>query len=289
MKSGDVSKHKIERIISFIKKSVQELGSSGAVIGISGGVDSAVSAALAAKALGRRNILGLLLPERDTPREAVRDALSVCKQLDISCSKIPVTAAIRSLGAYKLQPPAGLFPGVVQRSFVRKRWAEYAEQDDPFVMDLLDQGDERFRRGLAFYRAKNRIRMCRLYLEAETRGYAVVGATNKTEYLTGLYVKWGDEAVDVEPILHLLKTEVVEMAKELNLPGAVIEKPPSADLIPGLTDQDTVGLGYKELDEAITRIEDGYASEKEPYKRLKRILSAASRRRMKALNLLHET
>ncbi|KUK95112.1 MAG: NH(3)-dependent NAD(+) synthetase [Thermotogales bacterium 46_20] len=289
MKSGDASKHEIERIISFIEKSVQELGSLGAVIGISGGIDSAVSVALAAKALGKRNVLGLLLPERDTPRKAINDALSVCKQLDISCSKISVTAAIRALGAYKLQPPARLFPGVVQRSFVRKKWAEYAERDDPFLMDLLDRGDERFRRGLAFYRAKNRIRMCRLYLEAETRGYAVVGATNKTEYLTGLYVKWGDEAVDIEPILHLLKTEVLKIARELNLPDVVIQKAPSADLIPGLIDQDTLGLDYNELDEAITRIEDGYATEEEPYKRLKKILSAASRRRMKALNLLSET
>ncbi len=278
--------NEILKIQSFIDESVEKLGASGVVIGISGGIDSAVSASLSARALGKDRVLGVLLPERDSSREAVFDGLRVCESIGINCLRKPITRALRALGAYKLQPPAGLFPRTVQERYVKKKWSQYEKEEDVFIMDLLNRGDDRFRRGLAFYRAKNRMRMCKLYLEAECRGFSVLGATNKTEYYMGLYVKWGDEAVDIEPIMHLFKSEVIEIAKELEIPQEIITKAPSADLIPGMADQDILKIGYDELDSVLRQIENGTAPDKEPHKRIRRIICAAGHRRLKALNLL---
>ena len=131
--------------------------------------------------------------------------------------------------------------------------------------------------------------MIALYYEAEQRGYAVVGTTNKTEYLTGFYVKWGDDSSDIEPIMHLYKTQVFELAKEVGLPQKIIKKEPSPDLAPGISDEFAIGLSYTNLDRILQKIEDGQPlSDEDPdlVEKVQQILAAAPYRNIRNLSLL---
>ena len=133
-----------------------------------------------------------------------------------------------------------------------------------------------------------RSRLCYLYLEAEKKNYAVVGTTNKTEYLTGFYVKWGDDAVDIEPILHLYKSQVYDLARELKVPEKIIEKAPSPDLIPGITDEYALGMSYKTLDRILIKMENRSSiSEEDKLKveRVKKIVESAKKRELKMYGL----
>jgi NAD+ synthase len=154
--------------------------------------------------------------------------------------------------------------------------------------DLQNNGYQWFLKGLAFYRAKHRVRMVCLYLEAEKRNFAVVGASNRTEALTGFYVKWGDDSADIEPILHVYKTEVYQLATELGIPEKIRIKVPSPDLIPGITDEYILGMSHSELDSILMKIEEGEdLSEIEPekIKGVRQILEAAEKRNLRNLSL----
>lgn len=276
----------IDKICNFVLSFLSKYSYKGVVIGISGGIDSAVVAYLCVKALGKDAVFALLLPERDSSKDAVKDALLVCKDLGIAYKIKPITPMLRKLGIYRLFPPASIFPRSVQEKYVLGKWQNLSK--DPFIDDLLDQGNEEFRKGLSFYRAKHRVRMCNLYFEAEKRGYAVAGTSNKTEILTGLYVKWGDDASDFEPIAHLYKTEVFELARELKVPEKIIKKAPSPDLIPGLIDEFAFGMNYQELDKILKKIESGAKlDDEDPQKvgKVLKILKAAEKRKIKCVKI----
>ncbi len=242
----------IIRIEKFIKRTMETYNFKGAVIGVSGGIDSAVVLALLTRTIEKENILALILPERDSSRESVRDAKLVCNYFGVNYKIFPITGALRKLGAYSLFPPVLFIPESIKIRYSKKRWERY---QDPYIMDLKNEGDELFLKGLAYYRIKHRVRMCKLYMEAEKRGYCVVGTTNKTELALGLYVKWGDDAVDIEPIKHLYKMQVFELAKHLGVPEKIINKKPTPDLIPGINDEDVFGIDYPKLDKILFSIE----------------------------------
>lgn len=245
-------KDEIIRIEKFIKRTIETYNFKGAVIGVSGGVDSAVVLALLTRTIEKENIFALILPERDSSKESVRDAKLVCNHFGVNYKIFSITGALRKLGAYSLFPPALFIPESIKISYSKKRWERY---QDPYIMDLKNEGDELFLKGLAYYRIKHRVRMCKLYMEAEKRGYCLVGTTNKTELALGLYVKWGDDAVDIEPIKHLYKTQVFELAKHLGVPEKIINKKPTPDLIPGINDEDAFGIEYSKLDKILFSIE----------------------------------
>lgn len=273
-------------IARFIRSALEGRGYAGAVVGISGGIDSAVVAALTVLALGAGRVLGVLLPEMDSAPETLRDSLIVCDHLRIGRVVKPITPVLRALGAYRLQPRHRFIPRRFQERYVRSKLAALGP-DSVLIRDLEGRGDAELLRALAYYRVKHRIRMACLYLEAEKRNYAVVGTTNRTEALTGFYVKWGDEAADLDPVRHLYKTEVYELARDLELPRAILEKPPSPDLIPGVTDEMILGMPYPELDGILMRLERGEdASQLEPAKvaRVRAILAAAPRRAFRNLS-----
>jgi len=243
----------IKKIKEFIKENIDSFKFGGAVIGISGGIDSAVAGKLLVEALGRDKVFGLLLPERDSSPQTVKDSKFVCNYLNIDYKIIKITPMLRRLGIYKLKPPAFWAPRALQNRYSRGVWEKDAERG--YLSDLSTEGSVKFLESLAYYRTKHRIRMCTLYFEAEKRGWAVVGTTNKTEYLTGFYTKWGDDSNDMEPIQHLYKTEVYEMAKKLGIPELIINKKPSPDIAPGITDEYAMGLTYDDLDRILIKIE----------------------------------
>ncbi len=274
-----------DRIIEFIRKAVLDNNYRGAVIGISGGIDSALVGKLAVESLGKDRVFGLLLPERDSSPETLADSKLVVSYLGIEYKIQRLTGALRGIGTYRLQPPAIFIPSGIKEKYVRSKWNALSE--DPFLDDLRNRGNEEFSKGLAYYRSKHRMRLVALYLEGEKRNYAVLGTTNRTEKLCGFYVKWGDDSTDIEPIMHLYKTEVYELSRKLGIPEKIIDKAPTPDLVPGITDEFSLRMKYRELDEILERLDTG--KEIDPLddktQRVLKILEAAKFRDLRNLSI----
>lgn len=274
----------MNEIKTFIVESIEKYMFKGIVIGISGGIDSAVVGKLLVDSLGRENVFGVILPERDTDSDTVNDAKLVCDYLGINYEIIDITGILRKMGVYALKPPAFPFPKVIQNKYSRNIWKS---QENAFIQDLTTQGDKKFAEALAYYRAKPRVRSNMLYLEAEKRGYAVAGCTNKTEALTGFYTKWGDESCDIEPIRHLYKTEVFDLARKLNIPPRIIDKKPSPDIAPGITDEFALGIEYDELDRILVKIENNENLSDENEDSVNNIIEMIENRKYREVKQLH--
>lgn len=275
----------MENIIEFIQASIEKYMFKGAIMGISGGIDSAVVGKLLVDSIGRDKVHGIIMPERDTHSDTIDDGKLVCDYLGIEYEIIDITGILRKLGVYSLKPPAFPFPKFMQEIYSKNIWRR---EDNPFIQDLTTQGDEKFLEALAYYRTKPRIRSIVLYFEAEKRNYAVAGCTNKTEYATGFYTKWGDEMCDIEPIRHLYKTEVFQLANELNIPQKIIDKKPSPDIAPGITDEFALGMDYVELDRILMKIEkdeDLSGEDKANVNKVKEMLKFSSFREIRQLHL----
>ncbi len=277
-----------DRCVDFIRQTVNQFHFNGCLIGISGGIDSAVVGSLCCEAVGKENVLGLLLPERDSSKRTLKESKLVCEHLGISYKIRNISNIIRKTGVYSLKPPTRFIPRTIQEKYVKSKWQELAHQDT-FIEDLEGIGNQEFLDGLAFYRIKHRIRMCLFYMEAERKNFAVMGTTNKTELLTGFYVKWGDDSTDIEPIMHLYKTQVYELAHTLKLPNIIINKAPSPDLIPGITDEFALKISYIDLDRILRKMENGEVLEGENSDQISRvndILKSAKKRKIKNINLM---
>lgn len=273
------------KIAAFIAECIETYGYRGIVIGISGGIDSAVAAALCVQALGTDRVQGATLLERDSAPETGNDAETVSRHLNIDRRHQDISPVLRKMGVYSLMPSPWFAPRTMQERYTRKRWNEHSEH--PYIDELNMRGNDEFRRGIAFYRAKHRARMAMLYMEAEKRGYAVCGATNKTELKTGLYVKFGDDAADVEPLAHLYKTQIHELAAELELPENIRSKSPSPDLIPGLDDERILGVNYDDLDRILQSLEAEQPltdEDPETVERVRQMVQAARRRAAERLS-----
>ncbi len=208
-----------KKITNFIKAYVKKSGTKGAVIGLSGGIDSAVTTYLAVRALGRENVLAIIMPEMSlTPPEDVLDATEVANILNIEFSVVDIS---ETLNSFIISIP------------------EFVE-DDRMSMGNL----------------KARIRMCTLYYYANMMNRIVVGTGNRTELLLGYFTKYGDGGVDIEPLGNLFKTQVRELARYLDVPRHIIDKPPTAGLWPGQTDEKELGLTYEEIDNALVALLD---------------------------------
>lgn len=274
----------MEEVKKFIADNIEKYKYKGVVVGISGGIDSAVVGKLLKDSLGRDKVLGLILPERDTAKDTVEDAILVCDYIGIEYKIIDLTGVIRKIGVYSLKPPAFPFPKAIQNRYSKNVWTS---QENPFIQDLTTQGDKSFSESLAYYRAKPRIRTITLYFEAEKRGYAVAGCTNKTEEMTGFYTKWGDEACDIEPIRHLYKTEVFELARKLNIPQKIIDKKPSPDIAPGITDEFALGIEYEELDRILMKIENNEDLSNENQSSVEKVKEMLENRKYREVRQLH--
>ncbi|KAF2955193.1 NAD(+) synthase [Marinitoga sp. 38H-ov] len=273
----------IKEIEQFIKEKIRDYGYNGAMIGISGGIDSAVVGKLCVNALGKERVKGLILPERDSSPETIEDAKIVCDFLEIDYRIIKISPILRKIGVYSLEPPTFFIPRKIQEKYAKKEFEKRS-----YINDLKNQGDTEFLKGIAYYRIKHRIRMVLLYFYAEQINYAVIGTTNKTELKTGFYVKYGDDSVDIEPIMHLYKTQVFNLARELKIPEKIINKSPSPDLIPGITDEYAMGISYNDLDRILVKMgnnEDLNDEDEKMVKKVKEILKVAKYREIKNLHM----
>ena len=195
----------------------------GVVVGMSGGIDSAVATALAVRALGKEKVVGFILPSATLDQSYEDDAREHAKQLGIKVHKISIAQLMTA----------------------------FSESVDEGLLE-----DK-----VAFGNAMARFRMVILYAYANFWHYLVVGTSNKSEIMVGYITKYGDGGVDFEPCGELYKTHIRLLAKYLDVPEAIITKPPSAGLWDGQTDEGELGITYELLDLILFGKEKGLTNE----------------------------
>jgi NAD+ synthase len=233
------------RIVETIRRCVlTDFKKRGAVVGVSGGVDSAVVLALTVRALGAEHVLALNLPERDSHPESALFAAEVAARYGVAIHTEDLTPALAALGCYARRDAAvrEVFP---EYDPTRERiklvlpsgLLDHASMNI-FSLVLVHPDGTEERRMLppsaylsivAASNMKQRTRMLMLYHHAEKRVYAVVGTSNRNEHDQGFFVKYGDGGADVQPIQHLLKTQVYQLARYLDVPQGIIVREPTTD------------------------------------------------------------
>lgn len=205
-----------EQILTdFIYDEITKAGFSRAVIGLSGGIDSALSCYLAVKALGKENVFAMRMPYKTSSPDSLMDAQTVIDDLGIQSMTVPITEMVEPL------------------------FQQFPDADN-------------VRRG----NAMARIRMIILYDQSMAKHGLVVGTGNKTEILLGYSTLFGDSACAFNPIGDLYKTQVRQLAKAIGVPQSILDKPPSADLWQGQTDEDELGFTYTEVDKLLYLLVD---------------------------------
>ncbi|GAG70293.1 unnamed protein product, partial [marine sediment metagenome] len=245
------------RIERFIKDKIQKLGRKGVLLGLSGGIDSAVVAFLSVRAVGPEYVNCVFMPEKHTSRDSGKHARLVATQLGVKYKIHNITSKLNNFGFYRF------VPGNITISLIRKALLSVvrSKDDSSFESGLGKSNNKFIAQANAFYRIKPRMRMMVLYEQSEREDLLVVGTANRSEYDIGLYASHGcDDAVDIMPVRHLLKTQIIQIAHFLDIPREIIEKPPSPDFIPGMTDEGIIGLSYEILDLILLGLESGYSA-----------------------------
>jgi NAD+ synthase len=233
----------MDRVCTFIQKQVAAMKRDGAVIGLSGGVDSALCSTLCLRALGKANVLGLLLPEKESNPISTEYATRHAKEIGLNTVTVDITSTLEGFGTYEKRDKV-----------IREIFPEYNKEYKSKIVlppDLLSRdsfnfftlktmdidgnikatrlNNQNLRRIVAATNTKQITRMMHLNYYGEMNNYLVCGTTNRTEYIQGFFVKYGDGGVDIEPIVHLYKMQVYQLADYLGVIRDIMERPPSPD------------------------------------------------------------
>ena len=220
----EIDCEKIEtKIKEFIDENIKKSGLKGAVVAVSGGIDSAVALSLTVKALGPEKVTALTLPDRDaTPERDIMDVMQHCESLGVTCSTVDITPILHVMcDALPLYD----------------------------ITDRISSGN-----------IKSRLRMVAVYHFANRLNRMVIGTSNKTELITGFFTKYGDGGVDLMPLADLYKTQLRQLARHLKVPENIIRKPPSPGFFPGQTDEGELGIDYTTLDLILFSLEKGVSA-----------------------------
>ncbi len=251
--------------IAFIKKTFVETNKNTAVIGLSGGIDSATSLFLTAKALGPDHIHAFSLPAKHSNPIHQQDAQNAALAAGLPPDHfhiLPIGSIIqkswriiRKYGKYRSME--GMESDAEVQEFERLSRAPRLRESSTPNSDFESLTNNKLR--LANLAA--RTRMLVLYDQAKVYDALVIGTENKSESMLGYFTRFGDEASDLEPIRHLFKTEVIDLAKHLGVPQAIIDKSPTADLWPGQTDTTELGFTYAQADPILMLLEKNQTSD----------------------------
>jgi NAD+ synthase len=253
-----------ERIIAFITDQAQSMHRKGIVIGLSGGVDSALSAALSVKALGRNRVLALLLPDKESSPQSAEFATKQAALLGIEAITVDITPVLTAFGTYEKRDAVAksIYPdfGAGHKLKITLP-SDILDKDglNFFTLTAIDpQGNTRTTRLnseqaqgiIAATCTKHRTRMMTQYYYAEKLNYLVCGTTNKSEAIQGLFVKYGDGGVDIEPIAHLYKNQVFQLAEHLGVIPEILSRAPCPDTYSApVTDEEWYfRMPFKQLD-----------------------------------------
>ncbi len=220
----------------------RRLHRQGAVVGLSGGIDSSVTAAICARALGKDRVFGVMMPESDSSDDSLFLARSLAKVLGIKSTVENIAPTLEALGCYqrrddairKVIPEYGkgwkskiVLPNLVDSS----QYALFSvvAQSPAGEMKRARLTAEAYLGVVAATNFKQRIRKTMEYYHADRLWYAVAGTPNRLEYAQGFFVKHGDGAADFKPIAHLYKTQVYQLARHLGVPDEILRRPPTTD------------------------------------------------------------
>jgi NAD+ synthase len=266
-----------ERVTAALREQVRsQMRRRGAVVGISGGIDSAVVAALCARAFGKDRVLGLLMPERDSSGDALSLGRMVAAHLGIEALVEDVAPALEGLGCYRRQteairavvPQYGegwkcklVLPSILDGE--RLNVTRLTVQSPAGEASTVRLTSAAYLQIVAATNFKQRVRKMTEYYHADRLGYAVAGTPNRLEYDQGFFVKQGDGAADVKPIAHLYKTQVYQLAAHLGVPEEIRRRPPTTDTfsMPQTQEEFYFALPYDRMDLCLYAVNQGIAAD----------------------------
>ncbi len=267
-----------EKIIVNLRNNVRkQLLRRGGVVGISGGIDSSVSLALVVEALGASNVLGIMLPEKDSSGDSKVLATELAKTYNVATLEEDITKALEGFNCYERRDQAiarvikDFDPDMdkakieIKQSITQNIPAVFSvtivKQDGEMISELLPLKE--YLQIVAASNFKQRSRMTMLYYHAERLHYAVIGTPNKHEVEQGFFVKYGDGGADVMPIGHLYKSQVYQLAEYLGVPQGIIDRTPTTDTYTAEQTQEDFfyQLPFEEMDLIWYGWENGYPPE----------------------------
>jgi NAD+ synthase len=261
----------VRRVVS------EELRRRGLVVGISGGVDSSVCAALAVHALGPKNVFGLLMPESDSAAEDTDIARSWAEHLGIPYAIETITPALKAVGCYARRDESvrrlvpGYGPGwrckigLGSDRYASDRLAVFhltVQSPDGELSEVRLPPDV-YREVVAATNFKQRVRKMLEYYHADRLHYAVLGTPNRLEYDQGFFVKGGDGLADLKPIAHLYKTQVYQLAEHLSVPQEVLSQAPTTGTysLPQTQQEFFFSLPLQQMDAVLYGFSNGVPAE----------------------------
>lgn len=248
----------------------------GVVIGLSGGIDSSVSAALAARALGKEKVLGLFMPERHSSSDALTLGRAVAEALEIDGVVEDIAPALEAAGCYERQVEAirtavpGYGPGYRSKLVLpsilegeRLNVTRLTVESPSGEVTTVRLSHAAYLKLVAATNYKQRLRKVTEYYHADRLHYAVAGTPNRLEYDQGFFVKQGDGAADIKPIAHLYKTQVYALAEHLGIPEEVRRRPPTTDTfsMPQTQEEFYFALPYDRMDLCLYAKNHGVSAE----------------------------
>ena len=265
----------VDRIVEALRREVIGFGRRGAVVGLSGGIDSSVVAALCVRAFGKDKVLGLFMPERHSSDDSLRLGRSIAAQLGIDTVLEDIAPALEELGAYRRQVEAisSVVPEYDNRWKCKLVLGSVLESNGLNITRLTVQNPDGetftvrlpsdvYSQIVAATNYKQRVRKMTEYYHADRLRYVVAGTPNRLEYDQGFFVKQGDGVADTMPIVHLYKTQVYQIAEYLEVPEEIRRRPPTTDTfsLPQSQEEFYFALPYHLMDLCLYAVNHGTAA-----------------------------